>query len=131
MTTIETTEKTADAAAQNAPETNEKPTAKKSIRKQPAPKAKKSAKKAARPTKTAKNKHTEKESRVPREFSKKAAVIDLLRRKTGATLAEIAKATNWQNHTIRGFVSGTLTKKMRLSVESTKGEDGRTYRIVK
>jgi hypothetical protein len=47
-----------------------------------------------------------------------------------APLAEIAKATDWQNHSIRGFISGTLTKKMGLSVESAKNEAGeRTHRI--
>ena len=59
-----------------------------------------------------------------REGSKKAIVIELLRRKGGATLAEIAKATDWQNHSIRGFISGTLTKKMGLTVESSKNEAG-------
>jgi hypothetical protein len=45
-------------------------------------------------------------------------------------MAEIAKATDWQNHTIRGFISGTLTKKMGLAIESTKSQSGdRTYRI--
>jgi hypothetical protein len=38
-------------------------------------------------------------------------VLKLLRRKEGATLAEIGKATGRQNHSIRGFISGTLTKK--------------------
>src|ERR1019366_5701345 len=67
---------------------------------------------------------------VPREFSKKAIVLDLLRRKDGATMAEIAKATDWQNHSIRGFISGNLTKKMGLVVESTKNEAGeRVYKI--
>ena len=48
----------------------------------------------------------------------------------GATLAEIAKATKRQNHSIRGFISGTITKKMGLAVESSKNESGeRTYRI--
>ena len=47
-------------------------------------------------------------------------------------MAEIAKATDWQNHSIRGFISGQLTKKMGLTVESTKNEAGeRTYRIAK
>jgi Protein of unknown function (DUF3489) len=47
-----------------------------------------------------------------------------------ATIAEIANATNWQNHTIRGLISGTVTKKMGLSVESVKSETGeRTYRM--
>jgi len=57
-------------------------------------------------------------------------LLALLSRKEGATLAEIAKATDWQNHTIRRFISGTLTKKMGLSVESLKNDTGeRTYRI--
>jgi len=57
-------------------------------------------------------------------------VLALRRRKDGATTAEIAKATDWQNDTIRGFISGTLTKKMGLEVESAKNESGeRTYRI--
>ena len=47
-------------------------------------------------------------------------------------MAEIAKATDWQNHSIRGFISGNLTKKMGLTVESTKNESGeRTYRVAK
>jgi uncharacterized protein DUF3489 len=62
--------------------------------------------------------------------TKKERVLELLRRKGGATTAEIAKATEWQNHSIRGFISGTLTKKLGLTVESTKNEGGeRTYRI--
>jgi Protein of unknown function (DUF3489) len=56
--------------------------------------------------------------------------LELLRRKEGATIAEIANATDWQNHSIRGFISGTLTKKMGLTVESVKSDTGeRTYRI--
>jgi len=65
-----------------------------------------------------------------RQGSKKAQVIALLRRPEGATLADIAKATGWQNHSIRGFLSGSLGKKMGLTVESFKRPDGeRTYRI--
>jgi Protein of unknown function (DUF3489) len=57
-------------------------------------------------------------------------VLELLRRKEGATIAEIAKATNWQNHSVRGFISGTVAKKMGLAVESTRnGASERTYRI--
>jgi hypothetical protein len=40
------------------------------------------------------------------------------------------KASSWQAHSVRGFISGTLGKKMGLTVVSTKGEDGeRTYSI--
>jgi len=69
---------------------------------------------------------------VPREFSKKAIVLDLLRRKDGATMAEIAKATEWQNHSIRGFISGTVGKKMGLKVESARNAAGdRRYRVAR
>ena len=67
-----------------------------------------------------------------RTDTKKAIVVELLRRKEGATIAEIAKATQWQNHTIRGFVSGNVGKKMGLAVELLKNEAGvRAYRITK
>ena len=47
-------------------------------------------------------------------------------------MAEIAKATDWQNHSIRGFISGNVGKKMGLAVESSKNEAGeRTYKIAK
>ena len=69
-------------------------------------------------------------ARVPREFSKKAIVLDLLRRNDGATITEIAKATDWQNHSIRGFISGTVGKRLGLAVESATNAAGeRTYRI--
>jgi Protein of unknown function (DUF3489) len=65
-----------------------------------------------------------------REGSKTATVVALLERKGGATLAEIMKATGWQAHSVRGFISGTLGKKRGRTVESTKREDGeRLYRL--
>src|SRR5688572_24030617 len=67
-----------------------------------------------------------------RAGSKKEIVLKLLRREGGATIAQIAKATDWQNHSIRGFLSAQVGKKMKLKVESVKSEAGgeRTYRIV-
>jgi len=66
-----------------------------------------------------------------REGSKADAVLELLRRKDGATTAEIAKATGWQNHTIRAFVSTHVAKKMGFTVESAKNKAGeRFYRII-
>ena len=53
---------------------------------------------------------------IAREGSKKAEVIDLMRRSQGATLAEIMELTGWQAHTVRGLVSGALTKKLGLKV---------------
>jgi hypothetical protein len=64
-----------------------------------------------------------------REGSKKADVIELMRRPQGATLAEIMEQTGWQKHTVRGFVSGTLIKKLGLKVESFRSDEKeRTYR---
>jgi len=71
-----------------------------------------------------------KTANVAREGSKKAEVLALMRRSKGATLAEIMKTTGWQAHTVRGFVSGTLTKKLGLKVESFRSDDKeRCYRI--
>ena len=54
----------------------------------------------------------------------------MLRRKEGATAAEIARITKWQPHTIRGFTSGTISKKRKLAVESLRNEQGeRVYRV--
>jgi hypothetical protein len=95
------------------------------------PKASKAkATKATKATKGAKSTKQAANSEA-RAGSKKEIVLKLLRRDQGATIAEIAKATDWQNHSIRGFLSGQVTKKMKLKVESTKSEAGeRTYRIV-
>jgi hypothetical protein len=61
---------------------------------------------------------------------KTAKVLDLLKRSGGATLHDLMKATDWQAHSVRGFLSGTLRKKMGLAVTSTKGEDGaRRYAV--
>src|ERR1700689_613247 len=72
--------------------------------------------------------HKKKEQRTARndarEGSKTAAILDLLKRPGGATAKELLKATGWQPHSLRGFISGTLGKKMGLTVTSTKGEDG-------
>ena len=68
----------------------------------------------------------------PREGSKTAAILALLHRAKGATLAEIMEAASWQAHSVRGFISGTLGKKMGLTVKSEKREDGtRVYSIAK
>lgn len=67
---------------------------------------------------------------APREGTKQATMIEMLRRKQGATVAEIAAETGWQNHTIRGAFAGALKKRLGLNVESEKDEKrGRVYRI--
>jgi hypothetical protein len=65
-----------------------------------------------------------------REGSKTATILELLKRAGGATAMELLKATGWQAHSLRGFISGTVGKKMGLTVTSTKGEDGeRSYSV--
>jgi len=61
--------------------------------------------------------------------SKQDVVIAMLRRPEGATVEEVAHATGWQRHTVRGVFSGTLKKKLGLSLASAKEERGRVYRI--
>ena len=66
---------------------------------------------------------------APRQGSKKAQVVAMLQRKSGATLAEIMQTMGWQKHTVRGFMAGAM-KKAGEAVESFKSETGeRTYRI--
>ena len=66
-----------------------------------------------------------------RDGTKQAALIAMLRRPKGATIGQIAEATGWQRHTIRGAMSGALKKKLGLNVTSEKpdGKD-RIYRII-
>jgi hypothetical protein len=59
-----------------------------------------------------------------RQGSKAGKILDLLKRPGGASLNEIMKATGWQAHLVRGFISGTLGKKMSLTVISTRTGDG-------
>jgi DNA-binding MarR family transcriptional regulator len=66
-----------------------------------------------------------------RPGTKQALLIDLLKRKKGATIEKIVEATGWQPHSVRGAISGTLKKKLGLMVTSEKPGDGaRRYRIV-
>ena len=92
----------------------------------PQPKTKRTTKKA-KPAKKGAKKPVSK-PRAERA-NKKAEVIALMKRTRGATLREIMKATGWQAHTVRGFVS-ILGKKGGEKIESYKSADAeRTYKI--
>lgn len=113
------------------PHTGPKSTAKKA---QPAPRQRAVAPQRAKPGRkvepTPKAAHSSKAGGPPGQGSKTAKVLDLLKRSGGATLKEIMKATTWQSHSVRGFLSGTLRKKMGLRVDSFKRNDNeRTYQI--
>jgi hypothetical protein len=60
------------------------------------------------------------EKATPRAGTKQAQMIELLKRPEGATVEQIAAATGWQHHTIRGAISGALKKKLGLTVEATR-----------
>lgn len=65
-----------------------------------------------------------------RDNSKQAEVIRMLQRAEGATIRQICEATGWQNHTVRGTLSGALKRKLGLTIISSKSEQGeRVYRI--
>ena len=73
---------------------------------------------------------SEPQAATAREGSKKAVVLGMLKRPDGATLKDIMSATGWQAHSVRGFISGSLGKKMGLRVESVKRADGlRAYSV--
>ena len=65
----------------------------------------------------------------PKRPSKQDVVIGMLRQPEGATVDEVASVTGWQRHTVRGVFSGTLKKKLGLTLASAKEERGRVYRI--
>jgi uncharacterized iron-regulated membrane protein len=94
--------------------------------KKPAAKAKA---KPAKATKRAKTAAKAKPAAAGKATNKKAQVIAMMSRPQGASLAEIMKATDWQRHTVRGFMS-ILGSKGGQQIESTNDEkNGRTYRI--
>jgi hypothetical protein len=57
---------------------------------------------------------------TPRENSKQAQVVAMLKRTTGATISQIMEATGWQKHTVRGTLAGALKKKLGLTITSIK-----------
>jgi hypothetical protein len=105
------------AGKKNAPKANKPATAAKPGAKKPAEVAKKAAKPAA--------------EKAPRAESKGTKILELIGRPKGATLAEIMKATDWQAHSVRGYLS-TAGKKRGLNISSTKNDaDERVYQIKK
>jgi hypothetical protein len=61
--------------------------------------------------------------------SKQDQILALLRQPGGATLDGLVKATGWQKHSVRGFLAGTVRKKLKLPLLSLKIDGIRTYRI--
>jgi hypothetical protein len=137
-----TADTAAAVAAQGTPIAPEKaPTKNAATRKKAAPKGRKTAnggkakaaapKKGARTAKKSAKPASPKKAGTPRAESKGAKILEMIGRAKGATLADIMKATDWQAHSVRGFLS-TAAKKRGIKIESTRSEAGdRVYRIVK
>jgi hypothetical protein len=64
-----------------------------------------------------------------RRQSKKAHIITMLQAPSGVTIEAMARAAKWQPHSIRGFLTGVVRKKLGLTLVSADGENGRVYRI--
>ena len=75
------------------------------------------------------SKSKEPSSPKSRKDTKQAQLVALLHRPQGATIDEIATATGWQNHSVRGAISGALKKRLGLSITSKPEKRGRVYRI--
>ena len=91
------------------------------------PKAR-SGRKAVPPQKSAKG--AQRAASV-RKGSKTAKILALLERSGGATVKQLMQATGWQPHSVRGFLSGVVNKKMGLKVHSTEDPSGQRRYAVK
>ena len=102
-----------------------------------APRRAKSARRAS--TKTIKAVAVKKISSAParsldqpvrhRAGSKQARVVEMLMKPEGVTIDDIVKATNWQQHSVRGFFAGVIRKKLKLTLISEAAEAGRIYKV--
>jgi hypothetical protein len=127
MTSI--TEETGAQAPAGMSETP-KATKKARVAAQAAHVAKKKGKAGKKATAAKKAPKGAKKAEPAREGSKTNQVLELLKRPGGVTAKELMKATGWQPHSVRGFLSGTIGKKMGLTVTSTKSDDGeRNYSV--
>jgi uncharacterized protein DUF3489 len=72
---------------------------------------------------------TKPDLQAKRQMSKKDNVIALLRQPEGTTIKAMMKATGWQSHSVRGFLAGTLSKKLKLKLQSEKVGGERVYRL--
>jgi hypothetical protein len=74
--------------------------------------------------------HTATPSVEPKPMSKQAAIINLLSREGGATLAELITATEWKSHSVRGHLSN-LRKKRGFAITSLVKEDGKRSYVIR
>ena len=117
-----------ETATSPAPAAEGKPKAAKKANRAPqgANVAKKKGKSGKKASPAKKAPQGAKKAKSAREGSKTDKVLELLKRPGGVTAKELMKATGWQPHSVRGFLSGTIGKKMGLSGTSTKSENGQS-----
>jgi hypothetical protein len=84
---------------------------------------------AARKTRRSKSRARSVALTATRPDTKHARIIAMLRAPAGATLASIITATEWQPHSVRGFLAGVVRKKLGLNLVSEQTDKGRIYRI--
>ena len=65
-----------------------------------------------------------------RAGTKNSKVLAMLRNQAGTTISAIMAATDWQQHSVRGFLAGVVRKKLGLNLVSEPNERGRVYRII-
>ena len=73
--------------------------------------------------------HDHTASRSANPGSKQSRVVAMLRSPRGATIAAMMKATDWQQHSVRGFLAGVVRKRLKLKLTSKKVDGNRVYQI--
>ena len=98
------------------------------------PKSKRNAASRSTARKTAKSRSRKRSAPVSSKpttglQTKHARIIAMLRTSAGATIASLVAATEWQQHSVRGFLAGVVRKKLGLNLVSEQTDKGRVYRI--
>jgi uncharacterized protein DUF3489 len=87
------------------------------------------ARKTAKPASRNRSAPTSSSRAAARPDTKHARIIAMLRKPAGTTIAAIMTATDWQQHSVRGFLAGVVRKKLGLNLVSDQTDKGRVYRI--